>query len=152
MASPLKSFFKEFLIHEKYDQYLLNSFIDRKQTASILISSMIFSFLNAMEKSYTYSNIGNGFKAKGIFPINRVISLSSQYAVDYFDYDQQRLLRNYLLNSEEVLQYLFINENNRQITEKDYTNNLNRVFSDIKKSSQEDGICMENCEIGYEFS
>lgn len=44
MASPLKSFFKEFLIHEKYDQYLLNSFIDRKQTAGILISSMIFSF------------------------------------------------------------------------------------------------------------
>lgn len=56
------------------------------------------------------------------------------------------------MNSEEALQYLFINENNRQRTEKDYTNNLNSVFSDIKKSSLEDGICMENCEIGYEFS
>lgn len=43
---------------------------------------MILAFLNTMEKSCTYSNIENGFKATSIFPINREIPLSAQYAVD----------------------------------------------------------------------
>ena len=142
VASPLKTYFKEFLIKEKFDLYFANGFMDTKQTTKSLRSSMIKSFLNSISKSATLSNIQEGFRSTGIVPIDRYVPLSSEFAVDPTDYDSERLTRCYWLNSEESLAELFFNEYDRQITEDDYSINLNDIIDEIKTSSLEEGISL----------
>ena len=140
VASPLKTYFKEHLIKEKFDSFFANGFADAKQTAKDLRSSMIRAFLDAMCKSTTPSNIHEGFRSSGIVPIDRNVPLSSEFAVDATDYDDERLLKCYWLNCDEGLNEMFCNEHNRDITEDDFSVDLNTIIDEIRKSPIEDGI------------
>lgn len=144
VASPLKTYFKEFIVMERYDMYFANGFLDNKQTARELRNTMLKSFINALNKSATFANIQAGFQSSGIVPVDRNKPLSSEYAVDPTNYDAERLLKCYWLNSEEKLKELFYNESNREVTENDFTVNLIEVFQNIKSSSIHDGIALSD--------
>ena len=101
---------------------------------------MIKSFMTALQKSATTKNISSGFEATGISPINVNKPLQSQYAIDKTPSDQDSLLQNYWLNSEDNLKKLFLKEYGREMTEDDFGINIQKIFNDLKSLSIEEGI------------
>ena len=147
VASPLKSYFKKELTEEKYDEFLANGFTFNKETAQKLRSSLIRAFLNAMTKSATLSNIESGFRKSGIVPININEPLSSQFAMmnhQEHPYDDQDLLRNYWLNTEEGLNELFLKNNDENMGEDDFSIDLKDIASNLKNSSVADGLSLSD--------
>ena len=96
MAASLKTNFKEELITERFDSYVLQGIDISKQTAVELRNSMIKSFINALRKSSSLHNIESGFRKSGILPLNVMEPLKSQFAIDSNTInDNESLLRNY---------------------------------------------------------
>ena len=67
VAASLKTNFKEELILESFDSYVLQGIDISKQTAVQLRNSMIKSFINALRKSSSLHNIESGFQKKSNF-------------------------------------------------------------------------------------
>lgn len=140
VASPLKTYFKENLISQRFNLYIEEGIDISKQTARELRDSLIKSFINSMRKSATIDNIQSGFKKSGIIPIDVNKPLSSEYAMLQNDNTQNNdLLRNYWLNSTDNLKELFYRENGRMPNEGDYSINLREIVKDLKEASIEDG-------------
>ena len=70
VASPLKNYFKEELVSQKFNNYIQNGIDIIKQTRRELRDSLIHSFINSLRKSCTIENIQSGFRQAGIVPIN----------------------------------------------------------------------------------
>lgn len=76
-----------------------------------------------MRRSSSIENIESGFEKSGIVPINANRLLSSNFTQETHR-NNNDLLRNYCLNTENALIELFEKENDRQPTEQDITINL----------------------------
>ena len=144
VASPLKNYFKEELVSQKFNNYIQNGIDIIKQTRRELRDSLIHSFINSLRKSCTIENIQSGFRQAGIVPINAEEPLSSQYSMlpENEAYNRDDLLKDYCLNSEENLKEIFLRENGRPMTEEDFTVNLKNIVRDIKNASIKDGISL----------
>lgn len=147
VAAPLKSNFKNELVHQQFNLYFANGYNINKQTARELRTSLIKSFLNSLRKSATISNIESGFSSSGIYPLNVNQPLSSQYTMlpknNSIHLNQQEI-KDYWLNNEEGLAQLFENENGRKITENDFQIDLKKIVKDIKNSTIEEGKGLSN--------
>ena len=140
VAASLKTNFKEELITERFDSYVLQGIDISKQTAVELRNSMIKSFINALRKSSSLHNIESSFRKSGILPLNVMEPLKSQFAIDSNTInDNESLLRNYWLNCESGLAELFQKENGHLPTESDFDINLVDVLKDLKNASIEEG-------------
>lgn len=139
LASPLKTYFKEFIVSEKFDDYIAHGKIDFNQTAKELRRSMLRSFINALRKCTTLNNIENAFKKTGICPLDVQRPLNSQFTNRTTNWDPDHVLKNYWINRPEGLKELFLKEKGREITEADYNINLHKIVNDLKSSSIEDG-------------
>lgn len=110
VAAPLKSNFKNELVHQQFNQYFANGFNISKQTSRELRTSLIKSFLNSLRKSATLSNIESGFSSSGIYPININQPLSSQYTMlpknDMIQVNDQEIKDLWLNNEEGLAQLL----------------------------------------------
>ena len=152
LASPLKTYFKEYLAAESFDDYIAYRSFEFKQTARELRRSMIRSFINALHKCTTINNIENAFKKTGICPLDVQQPLNSQYTIRRTNWSSDNLLREYWLNSPEGLKELFMKENKREITAEDYNINIHQIFHDLKLSSIEDGKALSDLPPLFEES
>lgn len=132
IASPLKTFFT----HE-LNKLNFNPAESTQKNLTFFRTFIINSFLNAMTKSCTPSNIMAGFKKTGIFPLNPEIPLSSDFAMGDQNIYQNRAKNNLptlFLNSELGLKHLFKEENNRDLTQDDLNNTLFQIFDLLTKN------------------
>ena len=58
--------------------------------------------------------------------------MGSQFAIQDFKFDKDKLLTNYWLNCNEGLEELFSDELKKNITEQDYNIDLKKVLQRIK--------------------
>lgn len=129
LASPLKLYFKEFLVAEKFGEFKAHENVNFKQTAKELRRSILRSFINALWKCATLNNIENAFKKTGVYPFDPQKPLNSQFTHKTPNLDSDNVLRNYWLNSPEGLKYLFRKEHGPEITEADYNINLHKIVN-----------------------
>lgn len=157
VASPLKTFFKEELIQQRFNAYIQDGVDLTKQTARELRDSLIKSFISAMRKGASMENIESGFRKSGVVPLEPNQPLSSEFAMQQNtqNHDDEHLLRNYWLNSPSALEELFQKENGRRPKEEDYTLNLRKIYNDLRSASVEEGKALSTlpllvCEDGSE--
>ena len=141
VASPLKTFFKEALISERFNLYIEQGVDISKQTSRELRDSLIRSFITAMRKSTSIENIQSGFRKSGIVPTDVNQPLSSEFAQETH-HNSNNLLKNYCLNTESALKELFEHENGHPPREEDFTVNLKEIAKSIKESSIEEGLSL----------
>ena len=146
VASPLKSYFKDELVSQRFNLYIQDGVDIKKQTSRELRDSLINAFLNALRKSCSTENISMGFKKTGFVPVNAGAPLSSQFAMipENVNYDNDHLLQDYYLNSERRLRELFQKENGREMQEADFNIQLREIVQELKKASIEDGKCLSD--------
>lgn len=115
VAAPLKSQLKINLSNSQFhiDNLDFNNFGQlQKQTAQQVREMLIRSFLDAHQKVCTPSNIKSGFEASGIFPLDPVRALQSEYAMPTIPENlkvapEDEILSGKWANSEEMLKQLF---------------------------------------------
>lgn len=139
LASPLKTYFNEFLVGEKFDEYIDHGVLDLKKTAKELRRSMLLEFTNALHKCTTLKNIQSAFKKCGIYPLDAHQPLNSQYALRRVDWHPDDLMRNYWINGPDGMRDLFRKKNNREITLEDFNINIHEIVHNLKSSSIEEG-------------
>jgi hypothetical protein len=110
VASPVKTEFKK-----KMDAALgrlMAADPEKREKSELLREVMVESFLVALEKGATFENIISGFRKSGIFPLERSVPLSSQFATAAPDPEIFRTINtgtevgNKELTSTEGLEFL----------------------------------------------
>ena len=140
IASPLKSAYKEWLLLYDLDlENLIQTLRPKKKLKEIRI--MMIKCLNyALSQSATLGNIESGFKASGIYPLNKNAPLQSKFAMDnslrekfpelYAKINNGNLVNNHHLNgSPGNLAYTFHAEFGRMPMDDD----LKFCMNDIKE-------------------
>ena len=126
LASSLKTEYKKQI--ENYDKVLDKNGLlkdDGKYDMGKIRKMMIICLINALKRAGTPSVIKSGFRASGIFPLNREIPLSSEYAMDVtediYNDDVQEKVNNKCLNcAKENLADVFRLDFQKEPTDQDF--------------------------------
>lgn len=126
IASPLKTYFSNDLNNMNY-----STDGSVKKNLAYFRTFSIDSFLNSSVRACSPNNIRSGFRAAGISPLNPNKPLTSDYAMENPGVYQNRANNNlptYYLNSEFGLNYLFYEENKRNLNQNDLDTSLQQIF------------------------
>ena len=126
IASPLKTHFSNDLNNMNY-----STDGSVKKNLAYFRTFSIDSFLNSSVRACSPNNIRSGFRAAGISPLNPNKPLTSDYAMENPGVYQNRANNNlptYYLNSEFGLNYLFYEENKRNLNQNYLDKSLQQIF------------------------
>jgi hypothetical protein len=136
-ASSVKTVFKQ--EPDKRVDRIAHGDPEQPEKAQSIRPVLVESFINALRRGTTQSNIESGFRGTGFIPFNPQVPLDSAYTIDPVDLGlfNTRVTgteRNEMvLTSPESLELLCRYEHGRNISEDDYRMELRQIWDRLRK-------------------
>lgn len=145
ITGPLKAEFAKELQGNNFRYDFKNIKIDDalKLTSPEMRNLLIESFLAALRKSTTKSNIRSGFQKSGLAPLDPSIPLQSKFIMPKAIAPKKtNFISSKFLNSEESLLELFRDEFKRDYNDSDAISNISEFIANVFSTNDESGICL----------
>jgi hypothetical protein len=120
--------------------------LQQKMTRKELRRQFVSSFLDALSKSATMSNVRSGFEKAGFVPFNQERPLESQYIPEILQLLKEQIIRNNsicskLLNSGQSLYDLYLKEY-KEAPPSNFEFDIKRVIEGLRNNTVRQGILL----------